>query len=159
MNREKHQDSEALHRAKCELAGEVVNFFGSLRFAATGWSMLPSIWPGEMLVVERINPEQVHIGDVVLCGRDSRLRAHRVVSIIGSGETRRWVTQGDALSTPDPPVNADELLGRVVYLIRGRKCIPVPPELSVIESLLAKIVRRSPPAARALVYLNRRHQG
>jgi hypothetical protein len=156
MNRE-NQDPQALQSAKCDLAGEVLNSFGRLCFAATGWSMLPSIWPGETLVVERINPEQVRIGDVVLTGRDSGLRAHRVASIIGTGETRRWITQGDALSVPDLPVNQAELLGRVVYLIRNRKCIPVPVELTVIESLLAKIVRRSVPAARALVYLNRRH--
>jgi hypothetical protein len=158
MNRE-NQDSQALQSAKCDLASEVLDSFGRLRFAATGWSMLPSIWPGETLVVERISSEHVRIGDVVLTGRDSGLRAHRVASIVGNGETRQWITQGDALSTPDPPVNEDELLGRVVYLIRGRKCIPVSAELTVIESLLAKIVRRSVPAARALVYLNRRHQG
>jgi hypothetical protein len=158
MNSENHLTSEALHRAKCDLASEVLNSFGGLRFAATGWSMLPSIWPGETLVVERVSPEQVRVGDVVLTGRDGRLRAHRVVSIIGSGETRQWITQGDALSMPDSPMAEDRLLGRVVYLIRRRKCIPVPAELGVIEKVLAKIIRHSTPAARALVYLNRRHQ-
>lgn len=159
MNREEHPSMEALHKTRCELAREVLFKFGDLRFAATGWSMLPSIWPGETLVVERVSPGRVRIGDVILTGRDSGLRAHRVVSIVGSGKIRRWITQGDALALPDTSVNEDELLGRVVYLIRGRKCIPVPAELSVIENMLAKIVRRSAPAARALVYLNRRHQG
>jgi hypothetical protein len=158
MSRE-DQNSQALHTAKCDLAHEVLRSFGDLRFAATGWSMLPSIFPGETLIVERVGGEQVCIGDVVLTGRDGGLRAHRVVSIIGNGDGRQWVTRGDALSVPDPPVKHAELLGRVVYLIRGGKCIPIPPELDVIQAVLAKIVRRSIPAARALVYLNRRHQG
>ena len=58
---------------KCELAAEVLRSFGTLRFAATGWSMLPSVWPGETLVVERVQPDQVHIGDLVLVGREGRL--------------------------------------------------------------------------------------
>ena len=45
---------------KCELAAEVLRSFGTLRFAATGWSMLPSVWPGETLVVERVQPDEVY---------------------------------------------------------------------------------------------------
>jgi hypothetical protein len=142
---------------KCELAGEVLRSFGTLRFAATGWSMLPSIWPGETLVVERVSQDQdeVLIGDVVLVGREGRLCAHRVVAKAEDSENPRWITQGDAMPAPDRPVDRDELLGRVSYLIRAGKLIPVPAELSVIDNLIAKVVRRSGSAARALVYLNR----
>jgi DNA-directed RNA polymerase subunit H (RpoH/RPB5) len=52
-------------------------------------------------------------------------------------------------------VNENELLGRVAYLVRAGKLIPVPAELSVVDHLIAKIVRRSKTAARALVYLHR----
>jgi signal peptidase I len=158
MNREEHHGTKLLHEVKCELAREVLRSSGDLRFSATGWSMLPSIRPGETLVVKRVRSEQVRIGDVILTGRDSWLRAHRVVSIVGNGDRRQWITQGDALSTPDPPVNQTELLGRVVYSIRDGKCTPILSELSVIQSVLATIVRSSVPAARALVYLNRRRQ-
>jgi hypothetical protein len=139
---------------KCELASEVLRSFGSLRFAATGWSMLPTVWPGDTLVVERVSRDHIHLGDVALVGRDGRLCAHRVVSKAGSGNPH-WVTQGDAMSAPDRPVIENELLGRVAYLIRAGKLIAVPKELSVAERLTAKIVRRSVPAARALVYLHR----
>jgi hypothetical protein len=37
----------------CELVAEVLRSFGTIRFAATGWSMLPSLWPGDTLMVER----------------------------------------------------------------------------------------------------------
>jgi signal peptidase I len=139
---------------KCELASEVLRSFGGLRFAATGWSMLPAVWPGDTLVVESISHDHIHIGDVVLVGREGRLCAHRVVSKAGSGNPR-WVTQGDAMSVPDRPVLESELLGRVAYLIRAGRLIAVPAELSVGEQLIAKIVRRSVPATRALVYLHR----
>jgi len=140
---------------KCSLAGEVLRLFGSLRFAATGWSMLPAVWPGDTLVVERVSPDRIHVGDVVLVGRDDRLWAHRVVSRAGASGNPHWVTQGDAMPTPDRPVIESELLGRVSYLVRAGKLVAVPAELSVIEQMVAKIVRRSVPAARALVYLHR----
>jgi hypothetical protein len=158
MNREEHQGLETSRKAKWDLGREVLCSFGELRFAATGWSMLPSIWPGETLVVECVSPEQICIGDVILTEREGGLRAHRVISMARGAQNRQWTTQGDALSVPDPPVNETELLGRVAYLIRDGKCMTVPAQLSTVESLLAKIVQRSVPAARALVYLNRKRQ-
>jgi hypothetical protein len=141
---------------KCELAAEALLSFGTLRFAATGWSMLPSVWPGETLVVERVRPDEVRIGDLVLAVREGRFCAHRVVRTAGDSQNPQWITQGDALPVPDPPVGGNELLGRVAYLIRAGKLVAVPTELNAIERLTAKIVRRSVPAARALVYLHRR---
>ncbi|MFZ0816978.1 MAG: S26 family signal peptidase [Candidatus Sulfotelmatobacter sp.] len=141
--------------AKCELAGEVLRSFGSLRFAATGWSMLPSLWPGDTLVVNRIPPDQVDIGDVVLVGREGRLCAHRVIGMAGDSHNPQLITQGDALPAPDRPVAKNELLGKVSYLIRAGKLIAVPAELNGVKRLTANIVRRSVPAARALVYLHR----
>jgi hypothetical protein len=148
-----HSPSTDTDTLKCELAVEVLRSFGTLRFAATGWSMLPSVWPGETLVVERVDPDQVHIGDVVVVGREGKLCAHRVIRT-GALESPRWITQGDALPLPDRPVAGEELLGRVTYLIRAGKLIPVPADLGVIDKLIAKVVRRSTSAARALVYLH-----
>lgn len=140
---------------KCELAADVLRSFGALRFAATGWSMLPSIWPGETLVVERVEPDQVRIGDMVLVGREGRLCAHRVIGTAGDSQNPQWITQGDALPVPDCPVAGSELLGRVASVIRAGKCVAVPTELSMPAKVAARIVRRSFFAARALVYLHR----
>jgi hypothetical protein len=148
---------------KCDLAGEVLRTFGTLRFAATGWSMLPTIWPGDNLVVERVGCDDVQVGEVVLVGRDGRLCAHRVVCRTEAsgnpdwikGWIKCWITQGDAMPAPDHPVIEGELLGRVAYLIRAGKRVDVRTKLSLVELLIAKIVRRSFFAARALVYLHR----
>jgi hypothetical protein len=153
-----HRESAARSALKCELATEVLHSFGSLRFAATGWSMLPAVWPGDTLVVDRVGQDQVRIGDVVLVGREGTLCAHRIIGTVGGTDNRQWITQGDGLPKPDRPVAGNELLGRVTYLIRAGRLIPVPAELSVVESLVAKVIRRSVPAARALVYLNRMRQ-
>lgn len=139
---------------KCELAGEVLRAFGSSRFPAVGWSMLPAVWPGDTLVVERIS-DQVCVGDIVVVARDGRLCGHRVVATEGDPRNPHWITQGDALPVPDRPVRRSDLLGRVAYLIRAGGRVAVPAKLSLVESLIAGIVRRSVLAGRGLVYLRR----
>lgn len=153
MNSVVHIPAE--HALKCELAGEVLRSFGSLSFKAMGWSMLPAVWPGDTLVVSRVSGEQVSVGDVVLVGREGRLCAHRVVSVAEDSGHPLWITQGDTNSAPDRPVREDELLGRIDYLLRAGRLVPVPAELSLVEQLIAKIVRRSTSAARSLIYLHR----
>ena len=144
------------HILKCELASEVLRSSGRLRLCVTGWSMLPTVWPGDTLVVEPVSPDQVRIGDVVVVARDGQLCQHRVVSIAEDSGNRRWITRGDALPVPDRPVLENELLGRAAYLIRAGRLIAIPTELTVVEQLIAKVVRSSVPAARALVYLHRK---
>lgn len=140
---------------KCDLASEVLRSYGSLRFAAMGWSMLPAIWPGDTLVVERASADQLQVGEVALVGREGRLCAHRVVSGARASGNPNLITQGDAMPAPDRPVAAGEVLGRVAYIIRSGKCVSVPAKLNLVEQLVAKIVRRSFLAGRALVYLHR----
>jgi hypothetical protein len=146
--------ADAAQATRRELATEVLRAFGRLRFAATGWSMLPSLLPQDTLVVERIGEHPVGVGDVVLVRRSHGLRAHRVVGKSGDMERPQWITQGDGMAAPDLPVNPHELLGRVTHLIRRGKCIPVPMRLAGIDRLIAKALRRSAPAARAFVYLH-----
>ncbi|MCU1302099.1 MAG: Peptidase conserved region [Candidatus Sulfotelmatobacter sp.] len=139
--------------AKCELAGEILRSFGSFRFTATGWSMLPALWTGDTLIVERINPDQYQVGDIALVGRRGTLCAHRVVCLPENNGGRFWITQGDAIPAPDRPVLEAELLGRVTQLIRSGKSISVSANLRGIKKLLAQVVRRSAFAARVFVYV------
>jgi len=144
------------HILKCELASEVLHSSGKLRLCVTGWSMLPTVWPGDTLVVERVSPDQVRIGDVVVVARDGRLCGHRVVSIAEDAGNQRWITRGDALPVPDRPVLENELVGRASHLVRAGELVEVPGELNLVQQLIAKIVQNFVPAARALVYLRRR---
>lgn len=147
--------AESAATIKCDLAREVLRSFGTLRFPASGRSMLPALWPEDTLVVESVVANQVHIGDVVVVGRRGSLCAHRVIRVEGDVENPRWITQGDALPAPDLPVFENELLGRVAYVIRAGKLIPVLEDSSVVKRVTARILRRSVPAARALIFMHR----
>lgn len=132
---------------KCELAAEVLRSSGKLRLQVTGWSMLPSIWPGDTLLVEWVDPSKMAEGDIVLFRRDRRLFAHRVVR----SETSDIVTRGDSMSAPDRPIAKGEILGRVASIMRLGKSLQPRTRLRVRDRLIAGAVQRSEFAARVVV--------
>jgi len=139
------------HARKCELAAEVLRSCGRLRLQVAGWSMLPTVWPGDTLVVERANANAVSEGDIVLFGRDRRLFAHRVVTKRSQSGDSQLVTRGDAMPAKDSPVSDDELLGKVSYIVRDGKCIEPSRSLRFSERAIAALVRSSEIAARVVV--------
>ena len=74
--------STARETLGCELAAEVLRSWGRLRLRATGASMLPAVWPGDVLSVRSQGVVEALPGDIVLFGREGRLVAHRVVERI-----------------------------------------------------------------------------
>jgi len=139
------------HALKCELAGEVLRSSGTLRLQAAGRSMLPSIWPGDMLVVEPADRNSIGKGDIALFGRGRSLFAHRVVAKASAFESRQIITQGDGMPRPDPPVSDSELLGKVVYIVRNGRRIEPSKSLRFSARAVAALVRFSESAARVLV--------
>jgi signal peptidase I len=146
------------HSLKCELAGEVLRSSGTLRLKVMGWSMLPSVWPGDTLVIERANSNTVSEGDIVLFGRDRRLFAHRVVTKSIYDGNERVVTRGDAMPAPDSPVSQDELLGKVSFILRNGRCIEPSKTLGFSERAVAALVQRSEIAARVVVGVHGVHR-
>lgn len=141
-------DAEGL---KCEMASEILRSFGTLRLRVTGWSMLPAVWPGDTLIVERIPSNAVSEGDIVLFGRDRRLFAHRVVTRLNHRQPAEILARGDANPAPDPPVPERDLLGRVSFIVRNGKSIKPSKTLPVSDRALAALAQRSDFAARLVV--------
>jgi len=149
-----HSRSRSREKAlKCELAAEIVRGFGSLRLQVTGQSMLPSVWPGDVLLIKRCRIGEISSGDIVLYAREGRLFAHRVICAAPDREKARLVTRGDGLPSQDFPVSAEELLGRVSQIVRDGKCDAPPSSLTPKNKLVASAVRFSAIAARLIVYL------
>ena len=101
------------------LAADILRSGGSVRLQALGTSMLPSIWPGDVLVIDGNAGERVTLGDLALVGRDGRFFIHRLVGRIEAQDQVQWITRGDALSENDPPVPVSELLGIVSAVHRN----------------------------------------
>jgi hypothetical protein len=108
----------AAEAVKCALFAQVISRYGKARLKALGTSMVPSIWPGDTLVVERQEAACLLAGDVAVYLRFGRLFAHRVIGIV-EGPMVALVTRGDAMACDDPLVLADEIVGRVVAVVPG----------------------------------------
>jgi signal peptidase len=137
----------------CELAAEVIRSFGSLRLRVVGTSMLPVLWPGDILLVHRHNPTEVNPGDVVVFRHGRRLVTHRVVHRTPCQKPIQWVTRGDRLKYDDAPVSSHELLGRVVSIQRGSRRLS--PHLTFWNKIGSSILSRSEFCTRLLLRLRR----
>ncbi len=139
------------HALRCELAGEVLHSSGSLHLRVTGWSMLPTVWPGDTLVIEQVSSDQLCEGDIVMFGSGRRFVAHRVVAFGHDASGSMVQTQGDAVSRPDCPLAASDLLGKVSFILRNERWIEPSRRLRVSERAVAAVLRRSSFAARFVV--------
>jgi signal peptidase I len=108
-----------LEEHKIELAAELLRSGGRIRIRALGTSMLPTIFPGDVLQIESAPLNELAVGDVVLIKRGNRIIIHRLVS----NEGEQWVTRGDAVPQDDPPVVDEEFLGRITQIDRGSRAI------------------------------------
>ncbi len=60
-------------------------------------SMYPALWAGDVILVEGVNPANLKVGDVILFKRPytDKIIIHRVIEIVGVGDTRSFRTKGD----------------------------------------------------------------
>ena len=139
---------------RCQLAADAVRVFGKLRLKVTGSSMLPTIWPGDVLEVRHQGVAEIQSGDVVLFQRQGQLVAHRVVHRLGRPGGNLLITRGDRQSAADPPMTKEEILGRVTEVLRGnhRKV----PRLTFGCWVGAWILSRSDFLTRVLLHLSNR---
>jgi signal peptidase I len=125
------------------LAAGVLRGFGELRFRAYGGSMIPTIFPGDVLLVGKESMANIRRGHVILFLREGRFCAHRVVRVEDRGERCSLITQGDALIAEDPAVSEDEFLGRVSAVIRDRLQFKLPQTPSFGKRLFGWAFQRS----------------
>ena len=100
------------------MAADLLRSTGKLQLRVTGTSMLPTLWPGDLLSIQSCNIEQVQPGEMVLYGRGNRFVIHRVTSCsVGNGQ-RFFVTRGDCMPQADQAVEGQQLLGKVQEIRR-----------------------------------------
>jgi len=97
-----------------ELLVEALRAGNAIRIRVNGTSMLPAIWPGDVLTVVPATDAAPAPGDVALTAGHGRLLAHRVIERSERGGAVALVTRGDALASADPVAQAGEILGTVV---------------------------------------------
>jgi signal peptidase I len=123
--------------ARCSLAADTLRAWGELKLRATGVSMLPTLWPGDILTVQSYGLEQVEPGEVVLYKRRGRFFIHRVVRKSLTGGEVFLITRGDCMTEADPPVRSGEVLGRITEIQRAGSVYVPARKLSLFRRMLA----------------------
>ena len=136
-----------LHEACCDLVAEVVCATGSAKLKVTGLSMLPAIWPGDVLTVNKISPKMLERGQIVLYRGDGKLTAHRVVQVAHD----HFLTRGDCVPSLDPPVTFSAMVGLITDVCRNGRAAKLQP--SPWQRAAAWFLRHSDLSIRLLLHL------
>lgn len=99
--------------------------------------MLPTLWPGDVLTVHFVRPEQLEPGEIVLYMRQDRFFIHRIVSKNLMQDEAFLVARGDSMSEDDPPIERSELLGKIIEVHRSGSVFLPARELSPFRRILA----------------------
>ncbi|HMH12541.1 MAG TPA: S26 family signal peptidase [Edaphobacter sp.] len=133
MNIESQQYS-ALGR---ELVVDVARSFGEVRLKVSGASMIPAVWPGDVITVRRRDFAELQPGQIVLYRQEEKLVAHRIACVRGD----RLTTRGDSLCYDDPPIRESDIVGQVVCLLRNGRRVHL--KQSFWQRVNSSLLRRS----------------
>jgi signal peptidase I len=136
------------------LAAEILRSFGEVEALVRGASMVPTMFPGDVVVIRRETAQSARLGGVMLFLRNGVFCTHRLIDKTEENGTTRLIARGDALDKNDPPFAEDQLLGQVAVIIRGGKRIDLGRQLTAAQRLLRTIVQRSSVATRWLLRWN-----
>lgn len=112
------------YEVKRNLVADVMRCFGQVQLEVVGTSMLPSVWPGDIVTVNRCNPADLLPGQIVLCFCDQGpLVVHRLAGKIDNC----FLTRGDSVRHYDRPFGEDEILGQTVTIVRDGRQVDLNP--------------------------------
>jgi signal peptidase I len=130
---------QAREQGGCSLAAEALRSWGMVKLRATGVSMLPTLWPGDLLTIHSRRLDQSKLGDIVLYMRGGRFVIHRVVGKSLTGDEAFLTARGDCMPQDDSPVRSGELLGKITEIQRA--------------GLVFRPARKLSPCRRMVAYL------
>ena len=96
--------------------GKVVPLLGHPTLVVGGSSMVPAVPLGAAVVLDRVDPEGLRVGDIVSleAGSARSIFTHRIVRIVERTDGLWLATKGDANLDEDPTITpAHEVIGRV----------------------------------------------
>ena len=108
-----------------DLALEVLRNQNMVEFTATGTSMSPFIRNKDIVVVSPWNPNKVRFGDIILYStspnaNQSQKRIHRIMKRRTVNGKFLLFTKGDASRCLDPPIERNQVLGKISAIKKER---------------------------------------
>ena len=122
---------------------------GSALLAVQGKSMLPSLWPGDLVQIKRVDPKTLVVGDIILYRLQSRFCIHRIQAIRSGNDGLLFLTRGDSMPRSDPEFSEDRILGRVTNTSRAGREIGHGPKRSLWNRWVGTALSYDPMATAA----------
>lgn len=132
-------EASATQEQKRELVLQALVSSGTARFRALGSSMLPTIWPGDVLEIEATPRDNLVCGDLIAVHTTGGIRVHRLLRT----NQPYWITRGDAMPQDDPAISPQDVLGRVSEIRRGQRVIIARRKLKRVDRGLAWFLKSS----------------
>jgi hypothetical protein len=120
----------------------------SVRLRVYGESMLPAVWPGDVVEIASCSLADVSPGEIVLALRDGSLFLHRLISHDTHG---CFLLCGDSMPASDPPFPPEAFLGRLVS--SGEPAIAEPAARPAFRIKRSRVKRLGAKWSRALGFL------
>lgn len=102
-----------------DLVESVINDDISLIINMKGFSMFPTLRPGDRGLIEKCNPATLKKGDIVVFRLAQKFIAHRLIEIRNIDEKTVFITKGDNNSFIDQPFDTAALIGKITSIYRG----------------------------------------
>jgi hypothetical protein len=144
-----------LEQDRCSLAAELLLRHRTLKLKAFGTSMLPTLWPGDVVTIRTCSFDEACPGDIVLCVRDGRFYLHRVHQKTTATSYPQLCTRGDSMPLPDPPVSRSEILGKACSIERNGRFVELSRSRSFGALFLGRLVAHSNLFLRLVLHLRR----
>ncbi len=101
----------------------------------SGSSMWPTLKKGDLVAVKGVDAvDDLQVGDIIAFRHGNGLAVHRIVSIEGEVIT----TRGDANLQEDPPINIDQVVGKLISVGGRLVKLPLAGHLSMLLGPLAQ---------------------
>jgi ATP-binding cassette subfamily B protein len=83
-----------------------------------GYSMYPSLKPGDLIKIRRFKKDQLEIGDIIVFNKGNKWIAHRIRKVFFDNGKKFFITKGDSCVKEDLPVNELNVIAKVVEFSR-----------------------------------------
>lgn len=99
--------------------------FGVQPAVVSGVSMEPTYKTGDLLIIRPVDPDDVETGDVIRFRKGSIYVVHRVLDVEDTKDGPVFVTKGDNNNTPDEPILAYQVEGKVAARVPKAGWLPI----------------------------------
>ena len=109
-----------INRITIQAIRDTIDEHKRFRFNVSGVSMFPFLLDGDQVIIEKADPKDLRVGDIVMYIRKNLMIVHRIIKIYTNSEGRRlFIIKGDNLRYPDQPVWEEDIGGKATRVIRG----------------------------------------